>query len=71
MIEQALHIFELDRKKDNLTEKEIQYLNSLNDEQLNELINYCTKMYNYHNAMQMLYFIFCISTIIYFQITFC
>ena len=43
---------ELNRKKDTLTDAEIKYFDTLSNDEITEYIEYCTKQYNYFNAMQ-------------------
>ncbi|TXG80869.1 MAG: hypothetical protein E6R13_07370 [Spirochaetes bacterium] len=45
-------IFEFDRNKDELSEKEIQYLDTLDVKTVQAIIDHCTNKYNYYNAIQ-------------------
>jgi DNA polymerase elongation subunit (family B) len=47
-----LNKFKLDKNKEELNINEITYLDTLSQDQIKELINYCDKQYNYFNAMQ-------------------
>jgi DNA polymerase elongation subunit (family B) len=47
-----LNKFKLDKNKESLLEDEISYLNTLSQNEIKDLINYCDKQYNYYNAMQ-------------------
>lgn len=53
MNELNFEIFELDRNKDELSQSEIAYLDTLSDEQVEDYIKLCTNKYNYYNAIQM------------------
>lgn len=44
--------FELDRKKDCLSDLELDYLDTLSDHELDLMINHCSTRYNYFNAVQ-------------------
>lgn len=44
--------FKLDRNKTELSEAEIEYLNTLSDDQIKKLMAFHDKQYNYFNAMQ-------------------
>lgn len=44
--------FELSRKKDELTNSELEYFNSLSESEIIECIKHCNKKYQYFNAMQ-------------------
>ncbi len=42
----------LDRNKDCLSDEEIKYLDNLSIDEIENIIAYCSKTYNYHNAIQ-------------------
>lgn len=44
--------FELDRNKKCLTDSELDYLDTLTDDELDKLISHCGTQYNYFNAVQ-------------------
>jgi len=44
--------FDINRKKDVLTDREVNYLDTLTEDQIIESIKYCNKKYQYFNAMQ-------------------
>jgi hypothetical protein len=46
------NIFELNRNKEELSETEIEYLNTLDIKQIESYITYCNSNYNYYNAIQ-------------------
>jgi len=52
MIEKFLNIFNIDRNKNELSNIEIEFLDTLSLDEINEILNYCDDKYNYHNAVQ-------------------
>lgn len=51
-MKEHLEKLNLDRNKDTLSEEEIAFLDTLSDDEVNKLIDECSKQYNYYNAMQ-------------------
>jgi hypothetical protein len=51
-LENHLNFFELDRGKNELTENEINYLDTLSEDEINRLCQDLNDKYNYHNAVQ-------------------
>jgi len=51
-IDNVMSNFSLDRDKEKLNPEEIEFLNTLSNDEVNQIIALCDNKYNYHNALQ-------------------